>query len=797
MYLCTCYLFDFALNEEELTLKRERNVTALFLVCLVILSIIPTNKVNAASFEDVNIISETNVSLRDAEKWAKSKGASEDFVDIAEIYFDNAEDHGGVNPAIAYVQAAKETSYGNFGGVLDESYHNPCGMKTIVGGDDYDINAHEAFDSWEDGVNAHLDHLALYAGVEGYPRNDTEDPRHFITIKGRASTVNALGGNWAPSVTYGEEVNELYADLLDYADEELSESEIVEESSKSETSNNNEDDESNINENSNNDEDNIDEDNIDEDSSDNENSKSEDESFDDNDNNLDKNDELFEMIIPKGVEATEPIAEPQNEENNISSKIGWKKQSGEWYYYKDDNSKATGWIKPDGNWYYLNSDGSMATGWNYLYGKWYYLKPWGGMQLGWLKDGSKWYYLEGNGAMSTGMKLINGKKYFMDVSGAMRTNWFKISDNWYYFSQSGDMSTGWILSGGKWYYMNENGTMATGWIKIEDKWYYLSESGIMENGWIEYNSEEYYLMGSGELARNTVIDGFNVGYDGSKQDNSISDDSTNDDEVNDSNGDDEVNDSNSDDEDEITNEDDENDKSSDEDENETTNDDDKAKNDDDDEINDDKVGASVFKGKKIVVVDAGHNYGGDEGAYATHNGILYSERDLNMRLAMKVKKELEENNYVVIMTRDENERATLPVTESLTNRVNKANSFGADLFISIHHNIASSVTANGVEVYYSSKPQDDKFGSYYSSSKISESRSLASSVVNSISSETGAYNRGAKDANFFVCRNTEMPAILIEVGFLSNEEEAENCASDSYQKKVAEAIVDSVEKASF
>lgn len=79
----------------------------------------------------------------------------------------------------------KETGYGKFGGVLDESYHNPCGMKTSSGGGDYDPNAHQKFNSWDEGVQAHLDHLALYAGADGYPKSDTFDPRHFVTIKGR------------------------------------------------------------------------------------------------------------------------------------------------------------------------------------------------------------------------------------------------------------------------------------------------------------------------------------------------------------------------------------------------------------------------------------------------------------------------------------------------------------------------------------------------------------------------------------------------------------------------------------
>jgi hypothetical protein len=56
------------------------------------------------------------------------------------------------------------------------------------------------------GVAAHLDHLALYAGARGYPKRATPDPRQFGFLRGRARTVQALGWAWAPSRSYGREV---------------------------------------------------------------------------------------------------------------------------------------------------------------------------------------------------------------------------------------------------------------------------------------------------------------------------------------------------------------------------------------------------------------------------------------------------------------------------------------------------------------------------------------------------------------------------------------------------------------
>lgn len=171
--------------------------------------------------ENVPIISETFISSSDAKEWARSKGATEEFISLADLYFEYSKEHGEVNPALAYVQAAKETAYGNFGGVLDASYHNPCGLKTNKGGGDKDPSAHMRFESWDEGVKAHLDHLALYAGAYGYPKEETFDPRHFETILGKADSVVALSANWAPSPTYGEEILSMYNELMGGASDKV------------------------------------------------------------------------------------------------------------------------------------------------------------------------------------------------------------------------------------------------------------------------------------------------------------------------------------------------------------------------------------------------------------------------------------------------------------------------------------------------------------------------------------------------------------------------------------------------
>lgn len=158
------------------------------------------------------IIGAATATAAQGRSWAENKGASELFVSLADVFWVVSE-AVGINPVVAYCQSAVETGYGRFGGVLDSTFCNSCGMKTNVGGSDTDPNAHQRFSTWEDGISAQVDHLALYAGAKGYPKENTKDPRHFSYIKGKAPTVEALGGCWAPSADYGEKIVALMAQL--------------------------------------------------------------------------------------------------------------------------------------------------------------------------------------------------------------------------------------------------------------------------------------------------------------------------------------------------------------------------------------------------------------------------------------------------------------------------------------------------------------------------------------------------------------------------------------------------------
>lgn len=163
---------------------------------------------------DVYILDNSpRVTVDQMQKWARSKGASQLFVDLAPTFHKVALETG-VNAAVLYTQSAKETGYMKFGGVLDASYKNPCGLKTSAGGGDYDASAHKKFSTWEDGIQAQADHLALYAGHPDYPKANSPDPRHFAFLLGSAKNVSDLGGKWAPASDYGTSIVTLINELI-------------------------------------------------------------------------------------------------------------------------------------------------------------------------------------------------------------------------------------------------------------------------------------------------------------------------------------------------------------------------------------------------------------------------------------------------------------------------------------------------------------------------------------------------------------------------------------------------------
>lgn len=156
-----------------------------------------------ADEKETPILGKPQVSLEQAQAWAKARNATNDFIAIAKLYWEMAPILN-VRPEVAYAQSAKETAFGWFGGMVTRNFNNWCGLKTTKGGSNSDPKAHACFPDDQTGVLAHLQHLALYAGQTVI--GEIVDPRHFSNLEGTAKTVEALGGRWAPNKDYGKSI---------------------------------------------------------------------------------------------------------------------------------------------------------------------------------------------------------------------------------------------------------------------------------------------------------------------------------------------------------------------------------------------------------------------------------------------------------------------------------------------------------------------------------------------------------------------------------------------------------------
>lgn len=175
-----------------------------------------------------------------------------------------------------------------------------------------------------------------------------------------------------------------------------------------------------------------------------------------------------------------------------------------------------------------------------------------------------------------------------------------------------------------------------------------------------------------------------------------------------------------------------------------------------------------------LVLDAGHG-GSDTGAVGP-DGI--TEASVTLAVTRDVRDILQQSGARVVMTRDADVDVYGPYAtdrQELQARVNVgAYSPGAELFVSIHCNAFSNPGAHGMETYYYPKTEADE--------------RLATLLNEELAAAGGLFNRGVKQANFYVMKHSAMPASLIELGFITNPEEEALLASEGYQKKLALAV---------
>ena len=214
-------------------------------------------------------------------------------------------------------------------------------------------------------------------------------------------------------------------------------------------------------------------------------------------------------------------------------------------------------------------------------------------------------------------------------------------------------------------------------------------------------------------------------------------------------------------------------------------------------------------GIKTIVIDAGHG-GKDPGAIGKR---FKKEKHLTLAISRKLKAMLEDRGLKVIMTRDSDAFVSLP------RRVEIANKSGADLFVSIHINASRTRSLKGFECYYLSNAADDNARALQAAEGAAlklegaaspvpagsrdlkatlwdmvltenraESADLASHICRSIEGSDTVDNRGVKSAGFYVLKGARIPAVLVEVAYISNKTEEVKLRDDAFLDKVTDAV---------
>ena len=168
-----------------------------------------------------------------------------------------------------------------------------------------------------------------------------------------------------------------------------------------------------------------------------------------------------------------------------------------------------------------------------------------------------------------------------------------------------------------------------------------------------------------------------------------------------------------------------------------------------------------------VIIDVGHG-GHDLGGSA---GLVY-EKHLCLDVARRLDVYLRNKGMATVMTRTRDNYISLP------SRCYMANRQRGSVFVSIHFNEASRAGAKGIETFYAG----------------SSGKALGSQVHSRLISQTKAEDRSLKYKGYYVLRNTKVPAILVECGFLSNSWERKRCLAPWYRQLVAQAIGDGILK---
>ena len=484
----------------------------------------------------------------------------------------------------------------------------------------------------------------------------------------------------------------------------------------------------------------------------------------------------------KKQEAVKPVAPKPAE----VKRQGWVKEGNTWYYYENGTLARNKWISST---YWVGADGKMATSSWVDNGRYYVgingawvkdakkpeaVKPVEKKQ-GWVKEVNAWYFyyqgqitknawvgsywLGADGKMATSSWVDNGR-YYVGANGVWDKNAKKQE-----VPKPVEKKQGWVKEGNTWYYY-ENGTVArnkwissTYWVgadgkMVTDAWvdngrYYVGTNGAWvkdakkpeaskpvekKQGWKKENNVWYYYNEDGTLARNKWAGNYWLGSDGKMATNAWVDNGR---YYVDANG-------------------------------AWVKDASKDKNT-----------------KRSIFLDPGHG-GSDPGAIS--GGVR--EKDLTLSVYNKVSSKLASLGYTVLTSRNVDKDV------DLVDRADQANKANADMLLSIHFNAGGRGIARGIETYYYQATADrvPKINkeNHNNPERLERSRKLANKVQQNLLYQTGANDRGVKRASFTVLRETSIPSILVELGFIDNPEERNKIKTNEYQERLANGIVDGI-----
>ena len=345
---------------------------------------------------------------------------------------------------------------------------------------------------------------------------------------------------------------------------------------------------------------------------------------------------------------------------------------------------------------------------------------------------------------------VDNNRYYVGTDGAWvkdarhpeekKQGWVKEANVWFYYNTDG------TLARNKWagnYWLGADGRMATNsW--VDNNRYYVGTDGAWvkdakhseekKTGWVKESNAWFYYNPDGTLARNKWAGNYWLGADGRMATNSWVDNGRY------------------------------------------------------------YVGANGAwvkdasrdkNTRRAIFLDPGHG-GSDSGAF--ENGV--KEKDLTLSVYNKVSSRLASLGYTVLTSRNTDKDV------GLVSRADQANKSNADIFLSIHFNAGGRGTAYGIETYYY-KPEAGytpaiNKENHNNPERIEKSRKLANKIQQNLLYKTGAYDRGVKRASLAVLRETSIPSILVELGFIDNQEEVNKIKTNEYQEKLADGIVDGI-----